>query len=122
MSQKKILIVDDNPEVRLSLHVRLKVNNYEVVFAEDGVAGIAEARKHMPDLILLDLGPTCRRWLQRSGEVESKCQSVYDPCDCCLREGTDSKQRLGAQSRCDRLSTKTRRQCTPSLNDSICTR
>jgi len=56
MSQKKILIVDDDPEVRLSLHVRLKVNNYEVVFAVDGVAGIAEARKHMPDLILLDLG------------------------------------------------------------------
>ena len=56
MSQKKILIVDDDPEVRVSLHVRLKVNNYEVVFAEDGVAGIAEARKHMPDLILLDLG------------------------------------------------------------------
>ena len=31
MSQKKILIVDDDPEVRLSLHVRLKVNNYDVV-------------------------------------------------------------------------------------------
>jgi CheY-like chemotaxis protein len=56
MSQKKILIVDDDPEVRLSLHVRLKVNNYDVVFAGDGVASIAEARKHMPDLIILDLG------------------------------------------------------------------
>jgi DNA-binding response OmpR family regulator len=56
MSQKKILIVDDDPEVRLSLHVRLKVNNYDAVFAGDGVASIAEARKHMPDLIILDLG------------------------------------------------------------------
>jgi DNA-binding response OmpR family regulator len=56
MSQKKILIVDDDPEVRLSLHVRLKAHNYDVVFAGDGVAGIAEARKHMPDLIILDLG------------------------------------------------------------------
>ena len=56
MSQKKILIVDDDPEVRLSLHVRLKANNYDVVFAGDGVASIAEARKHMPDLIILDLG------------------------------------------------------------------
>jgi two-component system OmpR family response regulator len=56
MSQKKILIVDDDPEVRLSLHVRLKVNNYAVVLAGDGVASIAEARKHMPDLIILDLG------------------------------------------------------------------
>ena len=56
MSHKKILVVDDDPEVRLSLHVRLKVNNYEVAFAGDGVAGISEARKHMPDLIILDLG------------------------------------------------------------------
>jgi CheY-like chemotaxis protein len=56
MSRKKILIVDDDPEVRLSMHVRLKVNNYDVVFAGDGVASITEARKHMPDLIILDLG------------------------------------------------------------------
>lgn len=56
MSQKKILIVDDDPDVRLSLHVRLKANHYDVAFAEDGVASISEARKHMPDLIILDLG------------------------------------------------------------------
>lgn len=56
MSDKKILIVDDDPDVRLGLHIRLKANHYEVIFAGDGVASIAEARKHMPDLILLDLG------------------------------------------------------------------
>ena len=56
MSNKKILIVDDDPDVRLGLHVRLKANHYDVVFAADGMASIAEARKHMPDLIILDLG------------------------------------------------------------------
>jgi DNA-binding response OmpR family regulator len=56
MSQKTILIVDDDPDVRLGLHVRLKANHYEVIFAVDGMAGIAEARKHTPDLIILDLG------------------------------------------------------------------
>jgi len=56
MNTKKILIVDDDPEVRLGLHIRLKANNYEVIFAADGMASIAEARKHMPDLIILDLG------------------------------------------------------------------
>jgi DNA-binding response OmpR family regulator len=56
MSQKKILIVDDDPDVRLSLHVRLKANHYEVIFAADGVASISEARKHTPALIILDLG------------------------------------------------------------------
>jgi two-component system OmpR family response regulator len=56
MSQKTILIVDDDPDIRLGLHVRLKANHYNVIFAGDGMAGIAEARKHMPDLIILDLG------------------------------------------------------------------
>jgi DNA-binding response OmpR family regulator len=56
MSQKTILIVDDDPDVRLSLHVRLKANHYDVIFAQDGVTSISEARRHMPDLIILDLG------------------------------------------------------------------
>jgi DNA-binding response OmpR family regulator len=56
MREKTILIVDDDPDVRLSLKVRLQVNHYKVVFAVDGVSSIAEARKHMPDLIVLDLG------------------------------------------------------------------
>jgi DNA-binding response OmpR family regulator len=56
MSNKKILIIDDDPDVRLGLHVRLKANHYDVFFAADGMASIAEARKHNPDLILLDLG------------------------------------------------------------------
>ena len=56
MSQKTILIVDDDPDVRLGLHVRLKANHYNVIFAADGMASIAEARKHMPDLIILDIG------------------------------------------------------------------
>jgi DNA-binding response OmpR family regulator len=56
VSQRTILIVDDDPSIRLGLHVRLKANNYNVIFAADGIACIAEARKHKPDLVILDLG------------------------------------------------------------------
>ena len=56
MSQKKILVVDDDPDVRLGLQLRLNANHYDVVLAGDGVASIAKARQHMPDLIILDLG------------------------------------------------------------------
>jgi CheY-like chemotaxis protein len=38
------------------MHLRLKANQYETFFAADAFAGVAEARKHRPDLILLDLG------------------------------------------------------------------
>ena len=56
MSNKKILIVEDDPDVRLGYHIRLKANNYDTFFAADSLTCIIEARKHQPDLILLDLG------------------------------------------------------------------
>jgi DNA-binding response OmpR family regulator len=56
MGQKTILVVDDDPDVRLGLQLRLNANHYDVICAADGVASIAAARKHMPDLMILDLG------------------------------------------------------------------
>ncbi|HEY2392877.1 MAG TPA: response regulator transcription factor [Candidatus Angelobacter sp.] len=57
MSDKKhILIVDDDPDQRLGLHIRLKANNFSTSFAADAMTSIVEARKQAPDLIILDLG------------------------------------------------------------------
>jgi CheY-like chemotaxis protein len=56
MDNKKILIVDDNADIRLGLHVRLKANRYETFFAADAFSAVTEARKQRPDLIILDLG------------------------------------------------------------------
>ena len=56
MNNKKILIVDDDHDVRLGYHIRLKANHYDTFFAADALSSIAEARKHQPDLIILDLG------------------------------------------------------------------
>jgi DNA-binding response OmpR family regulator len=54
--RKHILIVDDDPDQRLGLHIRLKANNYSTSFAGDAMTSILEARKKQPDLIILDLG------------------------------------------------------------------
>jgi DNA-binding response OmpR family regulator len=56
MSNKKILIVDDDKDVRLGYHIRLKANNYDTFFAADSLTSMIEARKHQPDVIILDLG------------------------------------------------------------------
>jgi DNA-binding response OmpR family regulator len=51
-----ILVVDDDPDMLQALQIRLKASGYEVHCAEDGMGAISEARKHAPDLIVLDLG------------------------------------------------------------------
>ena len=56
MSQAGILVVDDDPDMRQALQIRLRANGYDVHCAEDGTGAISEARKHKPDLIVLDLG------------------------------------------------------------------
>ncbi len=56
MPTKKILLVDDDPDVRLAMHVRLKANGYETCFASDALSSVTEARKQQPDVIILDLG------------------------------------------------------------------
>ena len=52
---KKILIVDDDPEVVELVRNRLEANHYEVASAADGQIGIKKAQKEKPDLILMDI-------------------------------------------------------------------
>ena len=56
MSNKKILIVEDDADVRLGFKVLLTAHHYDTIFACDGLTAVSEAIKHQPDLILLDLG------------------------------------------------------------------
>jgi len=52
---KKILIVDDEPDIITFLSALLEENGYESVSAKDGTEGLELLRKEKPDLVLLDL-------------------------------------------------------------------
>ena len=52
---KKILIVDDEPNIVRTIADRLKMSNFDVVTACDGKQGIDRAVQETPDLILLDI-------------------------------------------------------------------
>src|SRR5690348_9014633 len=56
MATQKILIVDDDPDLRHALRLRLRANHFETVNAVDGYSAIALAYKEHPNLIILDLG------------------------------------------------------------------
>ena len=56
MSGNKILVIEDDHDIRRGLNVSLRASDYETVFASDAVMALSIAKKEAPDLILLDLG------------------------------------------------------------------
>ena len=53
--EKKILIVDDEPQIVQLLNSRLRANQYEVLAAYDPIQGFKLAIEKQPDLIILDI-------------------------------------------------------------------
>ena len=56
MATTRILIIDDEPQIRRLLKISLEAETFTVLQAETGQEGILLAANHKPDLILLDLG------------------------------------------------------------------
>jgi len=52
---KKILLVDDDPDLLNAVRMILEAKNYEVAAAYGGVEGLQKARTENPDLIVLDV-------------------------------------------------------------------
>ncbi|HET8948826.1 MAG TPA: ATP-binding protein [Candidatus Polarisedimenticolia bacterium] len=67
-ASRRVLIVDDNNDVAVSLATALRTKGHEVHIARDGVEALEAAARIRPDLVLLDIGlprlngyDTCRR-------------------------------------------------------------
>ena len=52
---KVILVVDDEPNILLSLEYLMQQAGYEVRSAQDGESALAEIEREIPDLVLLDV-------------------------------------------------------------------
>ncbi|MBI4550574.1 MAG: response regulator [Candidatus Omnitrophica bacterium] len=55
MTQKRILLVDDEPDLAQLLAYDLKKRGYAVILARDGEEGLAKAQAEKPDLIIFDI-------------------------------------------------------------------
>lgn len=55
MSIKKILIADDEPDILEIIQFNLQAEGYDVIAAKNGDEAIELAKKHQPDLIILDI-------------------------------------------------------------------
>jgi len=54
-NRKKILLIDDDPQICEIYSTKLGASSYKVVTAENGEKGLSAVKKEKPDLILLDI-------------------------------------------------------------------
>lgn len=51
----KILVVDDDPDLREALKIILEQSGYQVITAQNGIEGLTSLKVDQPDLMILDL-------------------------------------------------------------------
>jgi two-component system KDP operon response regulator KdpE len=74
MKESKILVVDDEPQIRRVMRTALSAEGYTVVDARDGAEGVEKARDERPDLILLDMNMPVLDGLAACREIRSGSQ------------------------------------------------
>lgn len=55
MDKKKIMIVDDEPDILKTMEIFLKCEGYDIITACDGISALEKIKKEKPDLVVLDV-------------------------------------------------------------------
>jgi CheY-like chemotaxis protein len=69
MASKKILVIDDEPDVVTYLTTLLQETGYETCSAKDGVEGLEKIQKDRPDLVCLDILMPEKTGVKLYGEI-----------------------------------------------------
>jgi DNA-binding response OmpR family regulator len=77
--KKKVLVVDDEDDIRTSVRMILEINGYEVYTASDGDELLNKLNQITPDLILLDImmpGPPIQEIIKKITNIKIAFMSV----------------------------------------------
>jgi len=101
---ERILVVDDDENVRELLKSRLKAGGYHVTMADNGLEAISMMKKRSPDLIIMDVYMPNLDGLSLFQEIQSNDELRDIPV--LVLSGTKSMRELFAPSRIARFMSK----------------
>ncbi len=104
--KKRILISDDDPEIRLILKTRLEKNGYEISTAEDGASALEKARSEKPDLIMMDVNMPPPNGYQACRQLKDDQELKKIPVVLLTAKTSDSDKFWGLESGADAYLTK----------------
>ena len=81
MRNKKVLIVDDEMDMRIFISTLLETSGYRPIIATNGEEGIQKARKHEPAAIILDVLMPKSGGVQMYREVKNRREFEEYPGD-----------------------------------------
>jgi CheY-like chemotaxis protein len=102
----KILLVEDNEMSRDMLSRRLERRGYQVIIAVDGQAGVALARSHAPDLILMDMSlPMLDGW-EATRQLKAAIETRAIPIIALTAHAMSGDREQALEAGCDDYDSK----------------
>jgi DNA-binding response OmpR family regulator len=101
MKKSRILVVDDEPDIVELVRHHLAREHYDVVTAADGETGLAEARRKLPDLVVLDLMLPGIDGLEVCRRLRSDARTQHIPIVMLTAKGEESDAVIGLSQGAD---------------------
>lgn len=106
MKNKKILVVEDEEDIQELVKYNLTKEGYQVFCAGSGETGLQEARKKLPDLLVLDLMLPGMNGLEVCRQLKSDSHTNHIPIIMLTAKGEESDIVIGLELGADDYITK----------------
>jgi two-component system, cell cycle response regulator DivK len=103
---KRILVVEDQEDLRGVLRTLLTGSGYEMIEAADGREGVAKAKAERPDLILMDIQMPVMDGYDATRQIKTSAQTARIPIIAVSSFAMKGDEQKARASGCDSYVTK----------------